>query len=58
MLVTEREPTRGYNDASSVGTRKWAFWEASGQKNRKTILFLLVRRVLVTKRTIFFSGSW
>ena len=26
MLVTEREPTPGYNDAYSVGTPKWAFW--------------------------------
>ena len=45
MLVTKREPAPGCNDAHSGGT----------QKNRKTTLSPLVRRVfLVNKRTIFF----
>ena len=38
MLVTKREPTPGYNDAFSVGTPKWAFWEKTGQKHRKTTI--------------------
>ena len=55
MLVTKREPTHGYNDAYSVGTPNWACWVKSGQKNRKTTVSPMVRRVfLVNKRTIFF----
>ena len=53
--VAKREPTPGYYDAYSVGTPKWAFLEESGQKNRKTTLSPLFRRVLlVNKRTLFF----
>ena len=55
MGVAKREPIPCYHDAYSVGTPWWAFRGNYGQKERKTTLSPLVRRVLlVNKRTNFF----
>ena len=57
MLVTKREPTPGYHDASSVGTPMWAVLEKGWQNHCKSMVSnLLGRFFLVSKRTLCFFG--
>ena len=58
MLVAKWVPTPCCNDAYSVDTRKWAFWEKGWLNHCKTTFSLFYGRFfLVSKRTFFLSFS-
>ena len=59
MLVPRWVPTPCYNDAHSVGTPKWAFWEKGWRKYHKTTFSPGTGRFfLVSKRTFYFLGGY
>ena len=59
MLAAKWVPTPCYDDAYSVGTPKWAFWEKGWQMQYKTTFPPhLGRFFLVSKRTFYFLGGY
>ena len=55
MQVAKWVPTSCYNDAYSVGTPKWAFWEKGWQRYHETTFSPFFGRFfLVSKRTFYF----